>query len=158
MGFTLCTMACHPLGPESTNCTGPATKCQLKCELKRELRVGTSLLPTGRVPTKASHQVSAQAWAIRAATYTPLDGILGYVVHNGAPPAGRVPTEASHQVSAQAWAIAHATRPSQQCHPPGAAHRIARLSYYELTGCATATRWARGQHCAQMGRITWNAR
>jgi len=65
-------MACHPLGEYQL---GPATKCQLKCELKRELRVATSLLPTGRVPTKASHQVSAQAWAIRAAT--PLDGIMG---------------------------------------------------------------------------------
>jgi len=142
--------------------------------------------PAGRVPTGSSHQVSTQVWAQAWAKSGYISTPHGESANQGQPPSvGSSVSNKSGYTSG--WhnglmsctmarrplgecqlrpatkcqlkrELRAATRPSQQCHPPGAARRIAQLSYYELTGCATATRWARGQRCAQMGRITWNAR
>ena len=139
MGFTLCTMACHPLGEYQL---GPATKCQLQCELKRELRVVTSLftprweLANQSQPPSVSSSVSYKC---------------GYISgwHNGLTsctmacrPLGECQLSPATKCQLKRKLRA-ATRPSQQCHPPGAARRIAQQSYYKLTGCVTASRWAR---------------
>jgi len=123
MGFTLCTMACHPLGECQLR---PATKCQLKRELKGELRV---FIVGSSVSYKSGY-------------------ISGW--HNGLTsctmacrPLGECQLRPATKCQLKRELRA-ATRPSQQCHPPGAARRIAQLSYYKLTGCATASRWARG--------------
>jgi len=140
MGFTLCTMACHPLGEYQL---GPATKYQLKCELKRELRVATSLF----TPRSESANQSQPSSVGSSVSYK-----SGYISgwHNGLHLA---------QWRAARWESANSGQPpsvsssvsKERLHGHhssvtllGRPCRIAQLSYYKLTGCATASRWARG--------------